>query len=94
MVEKKPNLIGKITLQKGQRIFEYNRQTKEIIEASFEFLPLNYKEVKTNNLAYYAHHKNQSTKKILVNPNCVYIPSLNKKNVIKALKRDFNIDLI
>jgi len=92
--KKETKLLGKIILKKGHSLFSYNKETFAIELAEFKKLDLRYMpNLKTNNLAYFAQQRMQSLGKININPNLIYIPALNKKNVIKILKRDFNITL-
>jgi hypothetical protein len=91
--EKKLQLLGKLILKNNHKVFEFNRVTNTIDFAKYEELPYKVSAVvKTNNLDYYAKHKKQSVGKLIVNQDCIYIPALNKKNVIKILKRDYTIN--
>lgn len=91
--QKQNVLIGRNILKKGHVLWEYNRDTFEIIPAVSERLPYKHTGVvKTNNLAYFAKHTMQSGSNVNVKKNCIYISALNKKNVLKVLKRDFGID--
>jgi hypothetical protein len=98
---KKQTLVldKKIVLQRGHFIFEYNKKTKLIKLADYE----PPKEVIYYDEALDMYHKritkkidifNAKTKtisKVIKRENCIYIPCLNKNNVIKILQRDYNI---
>ncbi len=93
-IEKKNVLVGRNKLQNGHKVWEYNRETNEIIPATIINVPAKYLGVlKTNNINYFAKNKIQTKGNIEIRPNCYYVPALNKKNVIKSLKRDFGINL-
>lgn len=91
---KQQSLVGKLQLRKGHVVWEFNRDTLEIAPAEFEKLAIPYNSkvaLKTNNLGYFAKHTSFSGSKIIIKKNCVYVPALNKKNVVKILNRDFGI---
>jgi len=101
--QKKQTLVlqKKIVLQNGHTVFEYNRKTMEIQVAIYEppktvihwdeaFSLYLKKEVKKLDI-YNAEMK--TIAKIIERPNCIYISCLNKTNVLKILKRDYNINL-
>jgi hypothetical protein len=92
-IEKKEQLIGRNIPHNGHKLFEYNKDTKEIILAKIKDVPKKYPTIlKTNNINFFAKHRGlQTTGKVEIKQNCIYISALNKKNVIKILKRDFNI---
>lgn len=74
----------KITPQKNHTLFEINLVLKTIEIAEFdEIPPIKYTEAMKGNIV--------AKKKVTKKENCVYISSLNKKNVLKILKRDFGI---
>ena len=94
-IEKKQVLIGKMKPQKGHIVWEFNKKTLEIVPAQFQKLPASYQAkavLKTNNLHYFQKHTTFSGSKIIIKQDCLYIPALNKKNVIKILERDFGIN--
>ena len=74
----------KITPQKNHTLFEINLVLKTIEIAEFdEIPPIKYTEAMKGNIV--------AKKKVTKKENCVYISALNKKNVLKILKRDFGI---
>lgn len=94
-IEKKQVLIGRNIPHNGHKVWEYNKETHEIILASITDVPkvIYNTTLKTNNINYYAKHKIETKGKVQVQKNCIYITALNKKNVIKILKRNYGIYL-
>ena len=78
--------IGRINPKKGHSLFEVNLKERTIELADFN---------KTEVVKFEDAMKGSISvnKKIDVKENCRYISALNKKNVIKILKRDYNIIL-
>ena len=75
---------SRIRPQKNHTLFEVNLVLKTIEIAEFDELPaVNFEEAMKGNII--------AKKKVTKKENCVYISSLNKKNVLKILKRDFGI---
>lgn len=77
-VKKNNKLVGRIKPRRGHTVFEVNLAEGTVEKAKYKnktyFLGL----VKTNNLV------------IQVNENCIYESALNKKNLLKKLKRQTN----
>ena len=72
--------------KKNHTLFEINLTDLNIDTASFDELPaLKWSDAVKGNIS--------GEKKITKKENCIYISSLNKKNVIKILKRDYGITL-
>ena len=70
--------------QNGHTLFCYNKNTKEITLAKFSELgALKWEDAVKGFLS--------ANKKVIIEDNCIYRASLNKKNFIKILKRDYNI---
>ncbi|MFO0089975.1 MAG: hypothetical protein ACK518_04165 [bacterium] len=93
-IEKKQVLIGRNIPHNGHKVWEYNKDTHEINLATVTDIAKVYPtKLKTNNINYYAKHKIETKGKVEVKPNCIYITALNKKNVIKILKRNYGIIL-
>ena len=89
--QKRQSLVGKVQLQKGHIVWEFNRDTLDISPAQFEKLPVSYNSkavIKTNNLGYFAKHTTFSGSKIIIKKNCVYVPALNKKKRQMRLKKN------
>lgn len=81
-IEKKHVFLGTLKPQKGHKMFEVNMKLKTIEEAKFDELPaIKFTDAKVG--------VKSAKKKITITPDCVYISALNKKNVLKVLKRDF-----
>ena len=76
--QKETKLIGKIHPKKGHTLFEINLDTGVIKKAVFESQTISFEQAKSKFLT--------PTKKVLVNKDCIYISSLNVKNLIKKLK--------
>lgn len=74
--EKKQELIGTIRPHRGHTLFSVNKKTLEIKKAEFEKLDAAWTLKKQN-------------KKVVVEQDCIYIPALNRKNLIKKLKKQF-----
>lgn len=66
-------LVGSVKPQKNHTIFEVNLVEKTIEKATFD-------------RDFIFGQKNKSISK---KENCIYISALNKKNVLKILKRDY-----
>lgn len=71
---------------RGHTLFEVNLTDNTIQKAVFDELP----NVKWED-ALKGHISSQS--KITRKENCIYVSALNKSNVLKILKRDFNITI-
>jgi len=82
--EIKTVFMGVLFPKQGHTLFEINVDEQTIEKASFDAPPiLKYEDAMKKNVS--------SAKKLTRKAGCVYISALNKKNVIKILKRDFNI---
>jgi hypothetical protein len=101
--QKKQTLVlqKQLIYQKGHVIFEYNRETKQILVADYEPPKENifwdeavgmYYQVKVNKIDIF-NAQTKTVSKVIQRKNCIYISALNKNNVIKILKRDYNIEL-
>lgn len=74
----------RIKPQKNHTLFEVNLVEKSIEKAEFDELPVvKWEDAVKGSIS--------SQKKITKKQNCVYISALNKKNVLKILNRDFNL---
>lgn len=74
------NYLGSIrNMPKSHTLFEFNKQTLEITKAVFESQSVNFEDVKSGKVI--------NRKKLVVKEDCIYIPALNVKNVIKKLKK-------
>ena len=75
---------SRIIPYENHTLFEVNLNNKTIEVAEFDELPpIKYTEAMKGNIVV--------QKKVTKKENCVYISALNKKNVLKILKRDFGI---
>jgi hypothetical protein len=75
----------KIIPKKNHTLFEVNLVLKTIEIAKFDELPaIKFEEAMKGNIV--------AQKKVTKKENCIYISALNKKNVFKILKRNFNIN--
>ena len=76
-------LDGNIQPKKNHIVFEINVTEKTIKQAVFDKnITITYTE------AFSVRKENKS---ITRKKDCIYISAMNKKNVIKILKRDFNV---
>ena len=70
--------------KRGHTMFEVNLKEETIKKAIFDELPaIRYEEALKGNII--------AQKKITKKDYCIYISALNIKNVIKIMKRDYNI---
>jgi len=76
--------IGTMKPKRNHSLFEVNVVLKTIELANFDKSEaIKFEDAKFGKISV--------NKKLTIKENCRYIPALNKKNVIKILKRDFNI---
>lgn len=80
-IEKQTVFLGTVKPKKGHKMFEVNHKLKTIVEAVFDELPAIKFEDAKNGLK-------SSANKITKKEDCIYVSALNKKNVLKILKRD------
>lgn len=79
-IEKQTVFLGSIKPKKGHTLFEVNINSKTIEKAVFdEKPPLKFTDAKLG--------VKSCSKKITRKDECIYISALNKKNVIKILKK-------
>lgn len=76
-IEKQKKLIGQVQLQRGHRLFEVNTNTGEIKEAYYD----------TKDFVIGKDMKAFKSKSLTINNDCIYIGAINKKNVIKKIKK-------
>lgn len=75
---------SRIKPHENHTLFEVNLKLKTIEVAVFDELPaIKFEEAMKGNII--------AQKKVTKKEDCVYISALNKKNVLKILKRDFGI---
>lgn len=78
-------LVGRVIPKKNHRVFEVDLNKKTIVEAKFESkATISFEDAQSGK---------KENRSIAVKKECLYIPALNKKNVLKILKRNYNIDL-
>lgn len=76
-------LIGSMNPKKGHTLFEANLELKTIQLVKFDRPTiLRFEDAKVGVT---------ENKKVNVKENCRYISALNRKNVVKILKRDYNV---
>lgn len=81
--EIKKALIGKMQPNRGHSLFEVDLELKTIQLAKFDRPDvLKFEDAKKGVT---------ENKKVTVKENCKYISALNRKNVVKILKRDYGI---
>lgn len=73
-VKKQLTLVGSGKLIPGHRVFEIDPKANTVIEAEYERIVV---------------FDQSDRRKIMVKPNCFYVPALNKKNAIKRFKRGY-----
>jgi hypothetical protein len=84
--EKQKVLESTLKPSKNHTLFEVNLIQNAIEIATFDELPnVKWEDALNGQISV--------QKKITKKPNCIYISALNKKNVLKILKRDFNITI-
>lgn len=71
--------VGTLRPKRGHRVYEVNISTFEINEATYE--------EETDFVLGNDKMKNSKRKKLVMNKDCIYIPALNVKNVIKKLNK-------
>ena len=85
-IENKTVFLGTARPKQGHTMFEFNYKLHTIVEAEFDDLPaLQYNDAISG--------QKSASKKITKKPDCIYVSALNKKNALKVLKRDLNIDV-
>jgi hypothetical protein len=77
---------NRLVPHKNHTLFEYNLIDRTIEVAVFDTLP----EIKWEDAVKGLISTNR---KITRKDNCIYIPALNKANVLKILARDFQINI-
>ena len=108
--EKKQEILGSIQPHKGHIIFEVNLEEKTIAHATFEdqgILHITEKKPKSETMRGMVLRTFKDGtkklgidlpagdhKKILRKKNCIYIPALNKKNVLKKLVKKGIIQIV
>lgn len=75
-VDKKLTKLGTIKPHRNHILFSINKKTHEIKRATFEAQDAEWAQKKQN-------------KKVMVEEDCFYMPALNKKNLIKKLRKQF-----
>jgi len=76
---KENKLVGRLKPCKGHTVYEVNRSTGIVSKAKYEEQIATYRGAKPS-------------KKIMVNKNCIYVPALNLKNLMKKLIKAGVID--
>ena len=77
---------GTLRPSKGHTLFEVNLTDNTIQKAIFDELPaVKWEDALRGQISI--------QRKITKKNNCIYISALNKNNVLKILKRDFNITI-
>ena len=85
-IEKQKIFDNKIIPHENHTLFEVDLKTKEICLAIFDEQPaIKWEDALKGQIS--------SQKKVTKKDNCIYISALNKKNVIKILKRDYQITI-
>ena len=75
-IEKKITKIGSIIPHRGHTLFSINKKTYEIKKAEFKKLEAIWSGVKQN-------------REVMVEEGCLYVMALNKKNLMKKLRKIF-----
>lgn len=91
--EKQLKLVGRIRPHKGHTIFEVNLSNGEVRKAEFEDSVARYAP-KTEGRSLRAHVErfdtiasNPVSRKVKVNPDCIYVSALNLNNLFRKLKK-------
>jgi hypothetical protein len=72
-----PHFAGVIQPQKGQKVFEVNEKTGDVTEA----------EYRQNTTTFIVGQKLEPPR-LIMKPNCVYIPAMNVKNAVKKYAKN------
>lgn len=73
-LKKQLKFLGSMKLKPGHTLFQVNKKTLEISRAEFQ-----------KNDAVYGKNGVKTSKKLVVNDDCIYIPALNERNVKKKV---------
>jgi len=78
--KKQKQFIGSTKKKKGHTLFEFNTRTKEITPAKFKVATVSISSFDdtVERVMNYT---------VITNPDCLYMQALNKKNVLKKLKK-------
>jgi hypothetical protein len=79
--KKEDQKVTTIKPHKGHTLYEFNIDTKELVEATFEKTDVEYVAV--------INKHNIARRKVIMQPGCIYVSSLNKKNAMKKLNKSY-----
>tara|TARA_R110002096_G_C14419836_1_gene709028 strand:+ start:135 stop:470 length:336 start_codon:yes stop_codon:yes gene_type:complete len=85
--EKKLSFVNRILPKRGHKTWKYNTKTNELAECEFTEDSKDISWSKALSKDY-----KRKNKKVIIEDNCIYFNSLNKKNAAKILKRDYSIE--
>tara|TARA_R110000850_G_scaffold96776_1_gene202136 strand:- start:135 stop:461 length:327 start_codon:yes stop_codon:yes gene_type:complete len=85
-VEKKLMFSHRITPHRGHEIWKFDIKNKKLSKCEFT---KKSKEINWSD-AVLKNYKSKN-KRVIKEDNCIYFNSLNRKNAIKILKRDYHI---
>jgi hypothetical protein len=77
--QKKPKFLVKKPLRKGQTLFEFNFKENTIKKCPFD-------HEKVVHFDQAVEITSLIPKKVIIQPNCLYIPALNFKNAIRHIQ--------
>tara|TARA_R110002051_G_scaffold322875_1_gene414762 strand:+ start:1778 stop:2089 length:312 start_codon:yes stop_codon:yes gene_type:complete len=66
---------------KGHTLYEYNVETKELVEATYTKTDVSYIDIQKG--------KNIARRRVDMKGGCVYVSALNKKNAVKKLLKSY-----
>lgn len=76
--------LGTILKKPNHHLYEVNTKTGEI-------KPAEYDDKKAIRLGSDGGCEKVKKRELTINENCLYISAMNKKNVVKILKRDYSV---
>jgi len=81
--KKEDKKVTTIKPHKGHTLYEFNVETRELVEATFEKTDVSYIDVQKG--------KNIARRKVIMKAKCIYVSSLNRKNAMKKLNKAYEI---
>tara|TARA_R110000851_G_scaffold37244_3_gene96352 strand:- start:2106 stop:2417 length:312 start_codon:yes stop_codon:yes gene_type:complete len=82
--KKEEKKVTTIKPHRGHTLYEYNVETKDLVEATFQKTDVAYEDIQKG--------KNLARRKVIMKGGCIYISSLNKKNALKKLSKHYEVN--
>jgi len=87
-IEKQLKFVGNVFIRPNQRCYEYNLETKEILEAEMEvFINLFAMGVKIDIYNGVTTGQPRLERKVVTKENCIYIVAINKENAMRKINK-------